>query len=361
MTSTARRFRHAVVAGKFYPPHRGHQFLIDSALVASDRVSVLLCERPSDLLAGELRASWLRELHPRAEILLVDDRYDEQDSELWARNTLAWLDSPPDAVFASEAYGAAYARAMGAEFVAVDPERRAVPCSATRVRADLFAAWRHLPPPVREGLAMRVSVLGAESTGSTTLAEQLAAHYGTVWVPEYGREYTAEKVRRRETGWETSEFVAIAREQNLRENAGARRSNGLLISDTNAFATVLWHRRYLGWDDEEVVREAARAQCDLYLLTGDEIPFEPDEIRDGESIRHEMQGWFREELGRSGVPWIELRGDRASRLAAAVAAIDARRREVAVLDLRVPDREKGLLERSNPPFGRSPGRIPEVG
>lgn len=329
-------FRRAVVAGKFYPPHRGHHLVIDTALAQADAVSVLLCVRPGDRIDGNLRACWLREMHPRAEILAVDDRYDEQDSALWARNTIAWLGCAPDAVFASESYGEAYAREMGAVYVAVDPQRARVPCSATRVRADCFAEWEYLAAPVREWFALRVCVLGAESTGSTTLASALAAHYRTEWVAEYGREYSGRKRERGELAWQSREFVAIASEQNRRENAAARRADRLLIADTNALATALWHRRYMGFDSAEVAAIAALVRCDLYLLTGDEIPFEQDGMRDGEAIRHEMQEWFRSALGAGSVPWVELRGGPGERLTAAIAAIEARRPQVASLASRLP-------------------------
>lgn len=331
------RFARAVVAGKFYPPHLGHHLLIDTALAQSDAVTVLLCARPTDWIDGELRAGWLREMHPRVEVLVIDDRYDEQDSELWARNTISWMGGAPDAVFASESYGENYARAMGATFVAVDPLRARVPCSGTRVRADCFAEWKYLSPPVREWFAFRVCVLGAESTGSTTLAKALAAHYETEWVAEYGREYSWLKLERGESSWHSPEFVAIAREQNRRENAAARRADRIVIADTNAFATILWHRRYLHCECAELNVEAALGRCDLYLLTGDEIAFEQDGIRDGQEIRHEMHEWFRAALSEGSVPWIELRGGREERLAAAIVAIEARRPQVAALELRVSD------------------------
>lgn len=331
------RFARAVVAGKFYPPHQGHHLVIDTALAQSDALTVLLCVKPTDRIDGELRRRWLSEMHPRAEIRIIDDHYDEQDSALWARNTIDWLGGAPDAVFASESYGEAYAREMGAAYVAVDPNRERVPCSGTRVRADCFAEWEFLSPPVREWFAFRVCVLGAESTGSTTLAKALAAHYETEWVEEYGREYSWLKLDRGERVWRSAEFVTIAREQNRRENAAARRANRILIADTNAFATILWHRRYMSRDSVAVAAEAMRGRCDLYLLTGDEIAFEPDGIRDGEAIRHRMHHWFVAELERQSVPWIELRGDRSERLAVSVATIDRRLHAVAGL----ADRARG--------------------
>lgn len=153
---------------------------------------------------------------------------------------------------------------------------------------------------------------------------------------EYGREYTSVKLERGDAEWRSAEFVHIARNQNWRENAAARRANRLLIADTNAFATTLWHRRYMGCESAETVAEAAEGRCDLYLLTGDEIPFEPDGIRDGEAIRHRMHEWFVEALHRQPVPWIELRGSHEARLAAAVPAIDARQARLASLADRIP-------------------------
>jgi nicotinamide riboside kinase len=52
----------------------------------------------------------------------------------------------------------------------------------------------------------------------------------------------------------------------------------------------------------------------LYLLTGDEIPFVQDGLRDGEHIRHEMHVWFEQALGAQPVPWKLLRGSPEERL-----------------------------------------------
>jgi HTH-type transcriptional repressor of NAD biosynthesis genes len=313
--------RTAVVIGKFYPPHRGHHYLIETALKSAERVTVIVCARPTDAIPAELRADWLREVHPSARVMVIDDRYDENDSRVWAENTIRWLGGAPDAVFTSEDYGDAYARYMGCVHVKVDPARVSVPCSGTLIRADPYLHWEFIEPPVRGWYAKRVCVLGAESTGTTTLAEELATALKTVWVPEYGREYSARKYERGETVWTSDEFVEIAAEQTRRENAAARQANRVLIGDTNAFATTLWHRRYVGGDEPRVRALAAKGKCDLYLLTGDEIPFVQDGLRDGEAIRHAMHRWFEIELGNQSVPWMLLRGSREERITDAIRVI----------------------------------------
>lgn len=310
-----------VVIGKFLPPHCGHRFLIETALSRCDRVVVIVCGKPVDPIPPELRAGWLREIVPAAEIMLIDDRYDENDSRVWAENTIGWLGRPPDVVFTSEGYGEAYAGHMGCVHVSVDPGRVAVPCSGTAVRSDPFAMWEFIDPPVRAWFAKRVVVVGAESTGTTTLARDLARVMKTVWVPEYGREYSVKKQAAGDAVWRSEEFLEIAREQTRMEDQSARQANRILICDTNAFATCLWHRRYMGFDHEPLEAFAKGGRADLYLLTGNEIPFVQDGLRDGEHIRDEMHQWFETALARQHVPWAVICGPEMERLKSAMRAI----------------------------------------
>ena len=307
-----------LVIGKFCPPHRGHKLLIDAATQQSERTVVILCAKPADTIPGELRGRWLREIHPPAEVMVIDDRYDENDSRIWAENTVRWLGRAPDAVFTSEDYGDHYAELMGSKHVLVDKQRERVPISGTAVRNDPYANWDFIEPPVRAWFAKRICVVGAESTGTTTLAKTLAELLQTAWVEEYGREYSEIKLAKNDPDWRSEEFTAIAEEQTRREDDAARRSNRVLICDTNAFATVLWHRRYMGSHSHAVEEIARRGKCDLYLLTGEEIPFVQDGLRDGEHIRHEMHRWFEEALAAQTVPWETLRGAHEERLREAV-------------------------------------------
>jgi len=307
-----------LVIGKFYPPHRGHKLLIDTATEQSEQTVVIVAAKPTDTIPGELRAQWLQEIHPTARVMLIDDRYDATDSRIWAENTLRWLGRAPDAVFTSEDYGDRYCELMGSNHVSVDKPRGRVPISGTAVRTDPYANWDFIEPPVRGWFAKRVCVIGAESTGTTTLARALAQQLQTVWVAEYGREYSEVKLAKNDHDWRSDEFTAIANEQTRREEEAARRANRVLICDTNAFATVLWHRRYMGSHSAAVEAIARQGHCDLYFLTGDEIPFVQDGLRDGEHIRHEMHRWFEAALSAQSAPWHIIRGSHEERLLRAI-------------------------------------------
>ena len=327
--------------GKFYPPHAGHHLLIRAAAAACDAVSVVVMAARHESIPLEARVRWLSDEHrdaPQVRVTGIEDnlRMDLADPQAWEghvalmKRALSRIGAAPvTTVFTSEAYGAELARRFEARTVSVDPERRRVPISGTQVRADPVANWQYLAPAVRAGLALRVVVLGAESTGTTTLALALAqrwrelggAHALTGYVAEYGRAYTADKLARAspvalpELKWTSDEFEHIARAQIAAEDLAARAGGPVLVCDTDAFATAIWHERYLRRASEAVIRIADACRPALYLLTDHAgVPFEQDGLRDGESIREWMTGRFAAALRDTGRAYLVLRGDRAQRL-----------------------------------------------
>ncbi|MFG2299048.1 AAA family ATPase [Streptomyces sp. NPDC048603] len=340
------RYVHGLVLGKFYPPHAGHHHLVRTARRQCARLTVLVCASSVESVPLADRVAWMREEHPEADVVgAVDDvPVDLLDPAVWDAHMAifrAAVPGPVDAVFTSEDYGAELARRFGAEEVLVDPGRTRYPVSGTAVRADPAACWEYLSAPVRAALARRVVVLGAESTGTTTLSRALAGHYRarggvwarTGWVPEYGRRHSEEKLAALRTvdpeaDWAdaefgTEEFPVIARRQDADEEREARLGSPVLICDTDSFATGIWHERYLGCRSPEVEEIAARRPRDLYLLTHHEgVPFEDDGLRDSPGLRPWMTDRFEEELTRTGRRFLVVRGSEQERLRTAVEAVD---------------------------------------
>jgi NadR type nicotinamide-nucleotide adenylyltransferase len=320
---------HGLVLGKFYPPHAGHHVLIDAARAGCDQLTVAVLAASHESIPHEVRRAWVQERHPDVRVVSgIDDHpidfADPAVHDLHADVIRALAGEPVDVFFSSEDYGEAFARSLGARHVLVDRERRRVPLSSTAVRADPAAHWDRLDPPVRAWFARRVAVVGAESTGTTTLARALAAHYRTEWVPEVGRAVSEERAGAGTFGeWRDADFEAIARAQQAEEDAAARRGGLVLICDTDALATCIWQERYVGRSTPAVEAIAASRAYDLYVLTGDDIPFVQDGLRDGEHLRGWMTERFRERLAERPEPHVEVRGSHEGRMAAAVAAIDA--------------------------------------
>jgi NadR type nicotinamide-nucleotide adenylyltransferase len=311
--------------GKFYPPHRGHKHLIDTARRQVDRLVVMLAHHESQRIPGELRREWLQEIHPDCEIHLVPDELAD-DTEQWARFTIAHLGRAPDVVFSSEDYGPRFAAHMNCRHVMVDRPRVRVPVSGTAVRSDPLGHLGFLEPCVRAYFVRRVVLVGAESTGKTTLAELLARKWQTNWVPEFGREYWERKVAGLSMdgplpGWSSEEFVTIAAGQQSRENLAARTAHRVLICDTNAWVTGTWHERYLDRRDARVDAIGRNDVAHLYLLTLPDVPFVQDGWRDGRQIRDWMHARFLEQLRAMPAPVVCLAESIESRMEAACTAI----------------------------------------
>ncbi|MSO58629.1 MAG: ATPase [Thermoleophilia bacterium] len=167
----------------------------------------------------------------------------------------------------------------------------------------------------------RVVLLGAESTGKTTLARSLAGAYSTVWNPEYGRAYT-ELGRPRGTAWTSEEFTHIARLQCWYEDQLAGCAQRVLFCDTDAHTTAVFHEIYLGAPTGAFDDLTARTY-DLQLLCGLDVPWEGDAVREFAAGRRWMHERFIERCERSGRPWVLLEGPHETRVAASRSAVDA--------------------------------------
>jgi NadR type nicotinamide-nucleotide adenylyltransferase len=163
----------------------------------------------------------------------------------------------------------------------------------------------------------RVCLIGPHSTGKSTLARELAAHYRTEWVAEYARGY-ALCVRRELTADDVPRIAEgqIANEESL---GGSR----MLILDTDLLSTVIYARHYYGACREWIECKARERRADLYLLMDIDTPFVTDPARDSEDARAELLARFRCTLGEFEAPFIEISGSWKERKRKAIAAIDA--------------------------------------
>lgn len=309
--------------GKNYPPHDGHGHMGDFALAyTGGNLTVMVESNDSQDIPGWLRAQWMQEMLPAAKVVNCHETLPQDPSEtpdfweIWGEVLRRYAPEGVTHVFASEPYGHRIAEILGAEFVPVDFERRCRDVSATRVRADPYAMWHMLPPPVRAHYCRRVVLIGPESSGKSTLAEALGRTLGTVVAPEYGRLWCdqfgkpdAEGLRR------------IARGHAAGVAAALRRANKVLIEDTDAAMTQVWSDMLSETRDPEI--DAFWRAPDLYVVCDVDGPWIDDGQRwfPAPADRNRFLAKCVEEAKARGVPWVIASGPVERRLDDVLAAM----------------------------------------
>jgi NadR type nicotinamide-nucleotide adenylyltransferase len=167
---------------------------------------------------------------------------------------------------------------------------------------------------------LRVCLIGAESTGKTELAQELARHFSVPWVPEYSRKY-ATTVNRELSYMDVS---PIAQGQiDLEEAADA---TDLLILDTDLLSTVAYSRHHFGACPSWIEGGARNRRADLYLLLDIDVPWVSDPVRDSRDTRVELQQEFQRVLEQFGADVVLISGAWEERFHRAVEAIAAARK-----------------------------------
>jgi NadR type nicotinamide-nucleotide adenylyltransferase len=205
-------------------------------------------------------------------------------------------------------------RALGAIDRRVDPARAAVSISGTVVRADPYAWRAFVHPLVYRDLVTNIVLLGAPSTGKTTLAARLAEAYGTLWMPEYGREYWEQhQLGRRLT---LEQLVELAEGHLLREEALLAQANRFLFTDTNAITTVMFSLAYHGAVAPRLAELATQAQSryDLVVVCDSDIPYDDTWDRSGDADRQVFQKQILADLRVRRLPFLLVSGDLEARV-----------------------------------------------
>jgi len=170
---------------------------------------------------------------------------------------------------------------------------------------------------------IKVVLFGPESTGKTTLSKQLARHYNSVWVPEYAREYLQNKWNNERKTCEPHDLLPIAKGQIKLENELAKKTDSVLICDTDLLETKVYSEAYYsGTCDPLLEKYALENSYDLYFLTYIDTPWEEDDLRDKPEEREAMFRAFEATLIRYKKPYILLKGDKKTRLETATKHIN---------------------------------------
>lgn len=164
----------------------------------------------------------------------------------------------------------------------------------------------------------KIAVVGPESTGKSTLSEQLAQHYQTLWVPEFSREYCSKLTEPCTWQDEINMFYG----QLELENQILPKANKILICDTTIITVKIWSDHTFGRSPEEVINTLPKHPYDFYLLMDIDLPWVADPLRDFPDLReYFMEIWHRELIALNGAYEV-ISGSDVQRLKNAITAVD---------------------------------------
>jgi len=170
---------------------------------------------------------------------------------------------------------------------------------------------------------IKVVLFGPESTGKTTLSRHLARYYNSVWVPEYARTYLQDVWNNERRTCRSKDLLPIAKGQMALENELAKKTDSVLICDTDLLETKVYSEAYYsGTCDPILDKYAIENDYDLYFLTYIDVPWEADDLRDKPNERDRMFNAFENALKKYKRPYVLLKGNKKERLEEAVKYID---------------------------------------
>ena len=172
----------------------------------------------------------------------------------------------------------------------------------------------------------KIVVIGPESTGKSTLCEQLAAHYKTCWVKEYAREYLLANG----TQYTYDDLLVIAKEQINSEEAAIKNFQHPtpniqhLFIDTDLYVIKVWEEYVFQQCHHWVLNRIVERKYDLYLLCNIDLPWVKDELREYPDLktREKLYHYYKDIMVNQNIPWVDIKGNYEERLQKAITVID---------------------------------------
>ena len=282
-----------VTIGKFMPLHKGHELMIELGSKMLDKLYVVVSGKPLGEISLASRYNWVCEFVEKNRLSNVNVIYhidqspepieidehgtvlDVEFQEYW-KNEFSKL--APDAThfISSDRYGKTMAELLGISWMPVDPDREMVNISATRIRDNMFENFKYLSDVAKPSFVKKVAIVGPESTGKSTLSKHLANILNCGYANEYGRTLSESLGN----DMSIQDFIDIMKAQSALIDIAVKNTNvPLIISDTEAFTTYAFGKKYLGESIVEIYNEAVEQKFDLYVILAPTVDWVDDGTR----------------------------------------------------------------------------------
>jgi NadR type nicotinamide-nucleotide adenylyltransferase len=165
---------------------------------------------------------------------------------------------------------------------------------------------------------IRVAITGPESTGKSSIANQLAEYFHTVFVPEFAREY----IDNLNMPYIYSDILEIAKGQLKLETELYPKANKIIFCDTEFIVTKIWSENAFKKCDRWILKNIEEHQYDLYLLMNTDVEWEYDPQRQHPHLREYFFNLYKQELNTRNLPYKIISGLKEERLKNAIKAVN---------------------------------------
>jgi HTH-type transcriptional repressor of NAD biosynthesis genes len=205
---------------------------------------------------------------------------------------------------------------MHIQHMPFDIPKKLFPVSATSVRHDLLMNWTFIPEAVKRDLVLKVVIVGTESTGKTTLTEDLAAYFNCGKVLEAGRDLIPDS-----NTFTIDDLHLVATEHAKRIEAAASGDSALVIIDTDIHITQSYCR--FTFEKELLVSDEIYNvnRADLYQYLNNDVAYFQDGTRLHQEERDLLDASHQQVLTDCNIHFVEIKGNWEERFQAAVEQI----------------------------------------
>ncbi len=285
-----KKYRNALVIGKFQPLHKGHMALIEFATTQAGHTTICILAHEGEIIPLEQRKAWVDATYGcRSDITIYAMSYNpdelNESSESDVKSSHEWADylrkcfggafGDFDVFIGSERYVQYMADYVGISHIIYDEARARLSISATGIKNDIIRYWDYLSPAAKQTYAKHICICGSESSGKSTACKHLEEAFSFVtMIPEIGRCLVGKSELCSEHTLKTIYRIHLELLKAVKEDP----PTPIILWDTDNITTISYYT-FLFPGSRPDFNEIPKA--DRYLFFESDIPFMDDGTRFG--------------------------------------------------------------------------------
>jgi NadR type nicotinamide-nucleotide adenylyltransferase len=282
--------------GKYAPFHKGHEYVIETAINEMDHVIVIVYNA-SDVteIPTSVRAKWVKSVFPSVEIIIAEHGPQETGySKEIIENQNNFIKhliqgKAINTFYSSENYGQYVSDALNCNNRIVDQKRTKYSINGTLIRENPIKWKNFVSKCVYNEIKPKYYFIGAPSTGKTTISKYCADYFNGAYCTEFGRDYWFKFQKEHRLSMNNLEI--IAEKHTELEDKMFMLDYDLTFIDTCVLTTCVYALYYFGKISKKLddILKYSLYKYKNVFLCDDDIPFDDTWDRSGPKSREIIQ------------------------------------------------------------------------